>query len=141
MAEFLESEALVTATVQSGTESDGSAEILLQETPSRTTGRGMLKRLFSDSSSDFEEEETFPAKKTKRKKDKDLLAEMKKTNAMMLSLVEKVKKTDRRVRAMEEQLKIQNSKSPDSSTPKRPLKRDVPDEVRVLKYNKLHSYT
>ncbi len=36
MAEFLESEALVTATVQSGTESDGSAEILLQETPSRS---------------------------------------------------------------------------------------------------------
>ncbi len=89
MAEFL---ALVTATVQSGTESDGSAEILLQET-SRSlmsskkgaTGRG---RLFSDSSSDceVEEEETFPAKKTKRKKDKDLLAELKKTNAMMLSL-------------------------------------------------------
>lgn len=58
-----------------------------------------------------------------------VMEELKKTNAIISALARKVKSTDQRTMAIEEQLR--NSDSSSISTPKRPRKRVVPDAVRV----------
>ena len=64
---------------------------------------------------------------------RDILKELKKTNTMMMELVRKVKRTEQRMKAMEEKIIMSEGPSSSSnSTPKRLLrKRVVPDAVRV----------
>lgn len=56
-----------------------------------------------------------------------LVKEVRRSNELLLSLVERVKKTEKRLKVVETQLKNPASSS---ATPSR-TKRDVPDEVRV----------
>lgn len=129
MAQFIDQEAA--AECNSDHESDLSEEIPydFDTTPKRITKRKPRTVV----SSSEEDSDVSPVKeKPKRSKlSNSVLEELKKTNAIMTSLAEKVKKTERRVRAMEVEMKSQNSGLSSSSTPKRARKRDVPDEVRV----------
>lgn len=116
----------------------------------RTKGRGSKPVISSSSSSesDSDSEALIEALSTlKKKKSADhhqpepsvgtigpadvamIMGELKKTNSIITALARKVKRTDQRTMAIEEQLQSSNASS--TSTPKRPRKRAVPDAVRV----------
>ena len=63
-----------------------------------------------------------------------ILAELKNNNSMISALTEKTKRTEQRIKAIEVQLQSSISNSP-NTTPHRPKKRDVPDQVRVSHLN------
>ena len=124
MSQYLDNEA---AEVGNSYSSD---EVPLFNPRSRKHGTPPSRRRVVSSD---DEEQTPPAKKSVSSS--KILEELQKTNDVIKELVSKVKKTDKRVRAMEEQLKAgASSSSSSSSTPKRNRSRDVPDEVRVSRF-------
>jgi len=60
-----------------------------------------------------------------------LMDEVKRSNKILLSLVSRVKKTEKRLKDVEEQLKKTPDNSSSGSTPRRIRQKDVPEEVRV----------
>lgn len=60
-----------------------------------------------------------------------LMDEVKRSNKILLSLVSRVKKTEKRLKDVEEQLKKTPDNSSPGSTPRRVRQKDVPEEVRV----------
>lgn len=59
-----------------------------------------------------------------------ILAELKKNNSMIVALAKKMKRTEKRIVAIEDQLKS-STQATSNTTPKRPKNRDVPAVVRV----------
>ena len=82
------------------------------------------------------------ARKKKRKRaraqspcDRDILSELKKINQLMQNLSKKMKRHDTRLQAIENKLQESTMSSNSSVTPKRPVKKEVPCEVRVSNSN------
>lgn len=91
-------------------------------------------RLLSESESESEKEDdavTHKKKKGESTCDTSVMVEVRKTNKLLVGLVRRVKKQDKRLKQVESQLKKTCDSYTPGSTPKRSRKKEVPDEVRV----------
>ena len=121
---------------------------LEKESNKKRNKRGKKQPIISSSSSDSESEKEESIKKTqppnpkRSRTDKSegpsvaVLAEIQKTNQILSSLVQRVKKTEKRVKQIETQISSGSGTSGGVasdvvSTPSRSRKKFVPDEVRV----------
>lgn len=70
-------------------------------------------------------------KKKQGGKDDGVMCELKEMNKILLSLSERMKKTEKRMKTMEEKITSTGPSSSSCVTPKSSRKKDVPQEVRV----------
>lgn len=70
-------------------------------------------------------------KKKQGGKDDEVMCELKEMNKILLSLSERMKKTEKRMKTMEEKITSTSPSSSSCVTPKSSRKKDVPQEVRV----------